>query len=104
MSKIVKILSEIFIPILLFAAGYISGMSNKGKINTKSIKPDRDTIWFASHPIIDTLVIIQTYDTLPKEPDTLGKAIMMGGLTGPIELFKDGKISDTMYKNTIIYK
>jgi hypothetical protein len=104
MSKINKILFEIFIVMLPFAAGYISGMSNKVEINTKNIKPDKDTIWFASYPIIDTLVIIQTYDTLPKEPDTLGKAIMVGGLTGPIELFKDGKRSDTMWKNTIIYK
>lgn len=104
MTKIVKILSKIFTPMLLFVIGYCSGKLSSGNASTENIKPDKDTIWFASYPIIDTLVIIQTYDTLPKEPDTLGKAIMMGGLTGPIELFKDGKRSDTMYKNTIIYK
>lgn len=52
-------------------------------------------------PRIDTLVIIQTYDSVPRNPNAM--MYISGTESGPGELFKDGKRSDTIYKNTIIY-
>lgn len=66
-------------------------------------------------PIIDTLVIIQTYDSVPEPKlDTISKVYMNnkieqnwlrpgGWYTQPAELFKDGKRCDTIWRHTIIY-
>lgn len=57
-------------------------------------------------PVIDTLVIMQTYDTLPEPiPDSAHWYVILPGSRelGPIELFKDGKRSDTIYRHTTIY-
>lgn len=52
-------------------------------------------------PRIDTLVVIQTYDSVRRNPNDM--MYLSGTETGPTELFKDGKRSDTIYKNTKIY-
>lgn len=57
-------------------------------------------------PVIDTLVIIQTYDTLPElKKDSAHWHIILPGSRElrPFELFKDGKRSDTIYRHTIVY-
>lgn len=57
-------------------------------------------------PVIDTLVIMQAYDTLPEPiPDSANWGMILPGSseTRPCELFKDGKRSDTIYRHTIIY-
>lgn len=58
-------------------------------------------------PRIDTLVIIQTYDSVPEPPiDTsmLYFPVQGGGWEmQPLELFKDGKRTDTIKRHTIIY-
>lgn len=53
-------------------------------------------------PRVDTLVIIQTYDSVPYPgPDAL--LLKYYDETRPIELFKDGKRSDTIYRRETIY-
>jgi hypothetical protein len=57
--------------------------------------------------LIDTLVIIQTYDSVPEPKlDTsgfYGFYLNSGWEETPFELFKDGKRTDTIRKHTIIY-
>lgn len=63
-----------------------------------------DTI---GYPVIDTLVIIQTYDTAERITIYDTGFIRFGGSSWemrPTKLFKDGKRCDTIYKNTTIYK
>lgn len=51
---------------------------------------------------IDTLVIIQSYDSIPKPADNIW--LRSGGYEmRPEPLFRDGKRADTIYRNTIIY-
>lgn len=56
---------------------------------------------------VDTLVIIQTYDSIPEPAvDTSNGLIFLrsgGWEMGPSELFKDGKRSDTIRRTTAIY-
>lgn len=68
-----------------------------------------DTIFLAKEfiPIHDTLVIIQTYDSLPRPVRDTTKGVLFvlagGWSMQPIELFKDGKTIDTIRKHEIIY-
>lgn len=52
---------------------------------------------------VDTLVLIQTYDSIKRSEN--GDYIMMKlyDETRPSELFKDGKRCDTIYRSTAVY-
>lgn len=53
---------------------------------------------------VDTLVIIQTYDTLKKPKDNSSVFLSVGYEIGPVHLFMYGKTRDTIHRKTIIYK
>jgi hypothetical protein len=65
------------------------------------VRTNYDTVMV---PRIDTLVIIQTYDSVPVPSDTSSSFyIRWGGWEeAPGSLFKDGKRIDTIRKHTII--
>jgi hypothetical protein len=67
--------------------------------------PSMHTIEYRTEyvPMIDTLVIIQTYDTLPAPKDSFATR-NLGWETSPMYLFSDGKRSDTIKRHTIIYR
>lgn len=55
----------------------------------------------------DTLVIIQTTDTLLYPDTTIDEgfyALSGGWSQGPINLFKNGKTKDTVHEHKIVYK
>lgn len=93
-----KLTLIVFVCISLFT------MSCKRKPKHKCLPPkiyvtDYKTVFV---PQIDTLVIIQTYDTVPYPKDRT--MLNMGYEVAPIVLFKDGKRSDTIERYTRVYR
>lgn len=77
----------------------------KMKLPLHICQPSIHTIEYKTEyvPVIDTLVILQTYDTLPIPPDSFAMR-NMGWQESPMYLFSGGKRSDTIKRHTIIYK